>query len=100
MSFEDAETLAWALGHEQDATEPLLPLWEAHRQQRVREVVTYTTGIEHKRRPSPNVVIQKFKEFVFSGMMWYNGKAGLGQWVNSYNGEDQMAEFCKEAIRK
>jgi 2-polyprenyl-6-methoxyphenol hydroxylase-like FAD-dependent oxidoreductase len=98
IAFEDAETLAYILAHGRDASggfsARLLSIWEAHRKQRVREVVTYATETEQRRRPSPNAVLQRIKEWVVWGMLWYHGEAGMSRWVSSYDGVEQMALLC------
>jgi 2-polyprenyl-6-methoxyphenol hydroxylase-like FAD-dependent oxidoreductase len=91
MGFEDGETLAWVLAHDDGASKRLLPIWAAHRQQRVREVVAYTIETERRRRPSPNVILQKIKEWVIWGLLWYRGEAGMSAWVSNYDGEKEMA---------
>jgi 2-polyprenyl-6-methoxyphenol hydroxylase-like FAD-dependent oxidoreductase len=94
MAFEDAETLACALAHDGGVYGRSLPLWAAHRHQRLQKVVAYTIETERRRRPSPNWVLQKLKESVLSGLLWCHGEAGLSPWVSSYDGEEQMAKVC------
>jgi 2-polyprenyl-6-methoxyphenol hydroxylase-like FAD-dependent oxidoreductase len=98
IAFEDAETLAYALAHDRDASggfsARLLSLWAAHRKQRVREVVAYATETEQRRIPSPNAVLQRIKEWAVWGMLWYHGEAGMSPWVSTYDGVEQMALLC------
>ena len=98
MAFEDAETLAYTLAHDGGISTLSLPLWAAHRQQRLRKVIAYTTDTERRRRPSPNRVIQKIKEWFVWGLLWYHGEAGLSGWVSSYDGEEQMASVCNVPV--
>jgi 2-polyprenyl-6-methoxyphenol hydroxylase-like FAD-dependent oxidoreductase len=94
MAFEDAETLAWTLAHDGGVSARSLPVWAAHRQQRLRQVVAYTIETERRRRPSANWALQKIKELVLWGLLWYRGEAGLSGWVSSYDGEEEMAAIC------
>ena len=94
MAFEDAETLACAVAHDRGTPGLSLPLWVTHRQQRLRKVTSYAVETERRRRPSPNWILQKIKEWVFSGLLWYHGEAGLSKWVSTYDGEEEMARIC------
>lgn len=94
MAFEDAETLAYALTRDGVVSTRLVPVWEKHRQQRVRKVVAYTTDIERRRRPSPNAVLQTIKEWILWVLFWYYGEAGISPWLSNYDGREQMAALC------
>ena len=91
MAFEDAETLACAIARDGGVSGPSLPIWAVHRQQRLRKVVAYSIETERRRRPSPNWALQKIKEWIMWGLLWYHGEAGFSGWVSSYDGEEQMA---------
>jgi 2-polyprenyl-6-methoxyphenol hydroxylase-like FAD-dependent oxidoreductase len=96
MALEDAETLAYALTHDGAVSTRLVPTWQEHRQKRVREVVAYTAETERRRRPSPNVVLQKIKEWILWGILWYHGEHGMNPWMSKYDGKEQMAALCNE----
>jgi 2-polyprenyl-6-methoxyphenol hydroxylase-like FAD-dependent oxidoreductase len=91
MAFQDGEKLAWALAHGDGASKRLLRTWATHRQQRVQEVVAYTIETGRRRRPDPNVILQKMKEWVLWGLLRYHGQAGMIPWLSNHDGEKEMA---------
>lgn len=92
QAWGDGYTLALALSTNNSAStlQHTLQTWENHRREYVRKVSLYATDLEAKRKPSPNALLQKIKEYAMWVILWYFGEEGLAGWLYRYDGKESM----------
>jgi 2-polyprenyl-6-methoxyphenol hydroxylase-like FAD-dependent oxidoreductase len=93
MAWEDAYTLAYALSKSDSSDETnssSIKIWEAHRREHLQRVVKYAQFVENTRKPSPNYLLQKIKEWRTWAVLKYSGEEGLAGWMYRYNGETEI----------
>jgi 2-polyprenyl-6-methoxyphenol hydroxylase-like FAD-dependent oxidoreductase len=84
MSFEDVETLAYAISkYEQDASS--LRKWESHLQVRVQQVIDFNNLCAKLREASQYTVVQWARECFIWGMLKVKGAEGY-RWLYGYDG--------------
>jgi len=90
MSFEDAETLAMTMSRPDfDANrQRLLGAWQAHRQERVRQVKAYTDNNGRLRTPTDSWFKRVLKDWVMWAILSYKGPLNGMQWLFGYDGEN------------
>jgi len=97
IAFEDADSLMYTMTHKNFKTRPLdlLSIWETHRKERVKRVLTTARENGRKRRPESNAVKQTLKELVMRCQSWWNGPTGGMEWMYGYKVEE---ELCLPAV--
>ena len=91
MAFEDAEALAYALSILPKDTSALNS-WEAHRKERVKQVIDFTNMTAKVRQASPYWLIQMVKEWFIWGLLKMRGPEGY-QWLYGYDAEFAMSKL-------
>jgi 2-polyprenyl-6-methoxyphenol hydroxylase-like FAD-dependent oxidoreductase len=92
VAFEDAESLMYTMTHKDFETRhlDLLSIWETHRKERVKKVITASRENGRKRRPESNSVKQTIKELVMWVQSVWNGPTGGMEWMYGYKVEDNL----------
>jgi 2-polyprenyl-6-methoxyphenol hydroxylase-like FAD-dependent oxidoreductase len=91
MSFEDGETLAYAISnYGEDASS--LQKWEAHRKARVQQVVDFNNLSAKVREASNYTVVQWFRELFIWGLLKIKGPEGY-RWLYGYDCATEMAKL-------
>jgi 2-polyprenyl-6-methoxyphenol hydroxylase-like FAD-dependent oxidoreductase len=90
MSFEDAESLAFALSKSKTDT-TALQTWEAHRKERVKQVIDFTNLSAKLRRASQYSLVERIREWFIWGLLKIKGPEGY-KWLYSYDAEIMMAK--------
>jgi 2-polyprenyl-6-methoxyphenol hydroxylase-like FAD-dependent oxidoreductase len=92
IAFEDAESLMYTMTYKDFKTRllDLLSIWETHRKERVKKVLSTARENGRKRRPESNSVKQAIKELVMWGQAMWNGPTGGMEWMYLYKVEDKL----------
>ena len=92
IAFEDAHSLMYIMTHKDFKTRclELLSIWEVHRKERVKKVLTMARENGRKRRPESNEFKQMAKELIIWGQPLWNGPAGGMAWMYGYKVEDGL----------
>lgn len=91
MSFEDAESLAYAISKCGKDT-GILQKWETHRKQRVNEVVAFNNLSARLRQASQYSLVQTIREWFIWGLLKVKGPQGY-QWLYGFDAEVAMANL-------